>query len=418
MNFQSLRPIHCTGRIVWVVLGFLLFACSSSGGPAIRLSRDNPVIGTQVASTVNADRTQIASTLTPPPTSAYHMPLFVVGPSPRPSATSSPAPRTPLTPTPSITMTPSPEPPTLTFTPMPCNFAYFVQNITVPDGTVMAPGEKFRKIWRLMNLGTCPWTFQYLIIYAEGNQMSAKDNTVMPAVIAPGNTVDIALDMVAPKTVGYIHSGWMIKAPNGQIFGVGPYSVEPFSVNIYVRSNTTGTATKAGTGTSAATTAAPSATSKPAATTAGPTSTATPSPSISPTPSPTVPSLTPTPSPTNQPPVGQTVIRYRRENSSTGMCDDLVITFTGHTSPEAQGSSCGGTYYGAYQLTAAQLAQVTAWYNAIQTFDATRTPPYPQNQTTTRIQFTGMGANLYTEQDFQSMKALCDQILTYMPHSR
>jgi hypothetical protein len=303
---------------------------------------------------------------------------------------------------------------------MPCNFAYLVQHITVPDGTVMAPGEKFRKIWRLMNLGTCPWTFQYLVIYAEGNQMSAKDNTVMPAVIAPGNSVDIALDMVAPKTVGYIHSGWMIKAPNGQIFGVGPYSVEPFSVNIYVRTSTTGTATKAGTGTSAATTAA--ATTKPAATTAapttaGPTSTITPSPSTTPTPSPTVPTFTPSPSPTNQPPVGQTVIRYRRENATTGMCDDLVITFTGHTSPEAQGSSCGGTYYGSYQLSTAQLAQVTAWYNAIQTFDATRTPPYPMDQTTSRVQFTGVGANLYTEQDFQQMKALCDQILTYMPHS-
>ncbi|HGJ66308.1 TPA: hypothetical protein ENS27_13160, partial [bacterium] len=42
-----------------------------------------------------------------------------------------------------------------------CNWAGFVADVTVPDGTSFAPGAAFIKTWRLKNIGTCTWTGKY-----------------------------------------------------------------------------------------------------------------------------------------------------------------------------------------------------------------------------------------------------------------
>lgn len=40
--------------------------------------------------------------------------------------------------------------------------AAFVTDVTIPDGTIMPPGHRFEKIWRLRNSGTVPWVGRYL----------------------------------------------------------------------------------------------------------------------------------------------------------------------------------------------------------------------------------------------------------------
>jgi hypothetical protein len=39
-----------------------------------------------------------------------------------------------------------------------CDKADFVTDVTIPDDTVLDPGESFTKTWRLKNSGTCSWT--------------------------------------------------------------------------------------------------------------------------------------------------------------------------------------------------------------------------------------------------------------------
>src|SRR5512143_3278895 len=39
-----------------------------------------------------------------------------------------------------------------------CDWAQFVADVTVPDGTSYAPGTTFTKTWRLKNIGSCTWT--------------------------------------------------------------------------------------------------------------------------------------------------------------------------------------------------------------------------------------------------------------------
>jgi len=44
-----------------------------------------------------------------------------------------------------------------------CDVAGFVADITIPDGTEMAPGSVFTKTWSLKNDGTCTWNSDYRI---------------------------------------------------------------------------------------------------------------------------------------------------------------------------------------------------------------------------------------------------------------
>ncbi len=46
-----------------------------------------------------------------------------------------------------------------------CDWAQFVTDVTVPDGSIYPPGATFTKTWRLKNIGTCTWTPSYSMVY-------------------------------------------------------------------------------------------------------------------------------------------------------------------------------------------------------------------------------------------------------------
>ena len=39
------------------------------------------------------------------------------------------------------------------------------QDVTVPDGTELNPGDDFTKTWRIMNNGSCTWNTSYDAIF-------------------------------------------------------------------------------------------------------------------------------------------------------------------------------------------------------------------------------------------------------------
>ena len=93
----------------------------------------------------------------------------------------------------------------------------YVADITIPDGTVLTPGSPFVKTWRVRNNGTCVWT-NYKLIFAAGNQMGGPA-AVDIASTAPGATVDISVNLIAPTTPGEQKGGWRFQATNGAVFG-------------------------------------------------------------------------------------------------------------------------------------------------------------------------------------------------------
>ncbi len=188
----------------------------------------------------------------PPPTST---PEQSETPVPTPTEVTS----TESTPTP-LPLTPTPE---NTPTPSGCTLAaQFLEDVTVPDGTVFKPGETFTKTWRLLNSGTCTWTTAYVAFFFSGDPLGAPNQVHLPYAVPPGRYVDISVPMKAPDNPGEYQGFWKLRSDTGEVFGIGPDANGAFWVQIKVALPT------------------------PTPTAAPPTATATPTPTPSPTTSP------------------------------------------------------------------------------------------------------------------------------------
>ena len=93
--------------------------------------------------------------------------------------------------------------------------AVFVLDVTIPDDTVMKPGEIFRKTWRIRNSGSCSWDTGY------GLYDLGSGEVVVPAssVIEPGDDVDVSIDMQAPWKNGTYTYWYQMQDAQGQLFG-------------------------------------------------------------------------------------------------------------------------------------------------------------------------------------------------------
>lgn len=173
----------------------------------------------QAVNTLESQATQLVATET---TTALQQP------------TELPPTETPLPPTatlpPPTPILPSATPvlPTPTNTPIPCDVAQFVADVTVPDYTPFSPGASFTKTWRLKNVGSCTWTTAYAVVFDEGYAMTDKTAFSLPAVVRPGEAVDISINMVTPTKPGNYKGSWMLRNESGRYFGVGPNADKTF----------------------------------------------------------------------------------------------------------------------------------------------------------------------------------------------
>jgi len=181
---------------VLIGLALVLSACNY---PGVQPTAD--IYGTAAAETVAARLTESAGEA--PATEA---PL---------SPTDTPEPAQP-------TDTPTSAPPTAT--PVdedPCDQALFITDVTVPDGTIFAPGETFTKTWRLRNTGTCTWTSGYALIFQSGDVMGGPASTQLTTgTVGPGQTVDVSVELTAPNTAGEYQGFWRLRNNSGVSFGI------------------------------------------------------------------------------------------------------------------------------------------------------------------------------------------------------
>lgn len=110
------------------------------------------------------------------------------------------------------------------------NASTFVSDVTIPDGTVMSPGQRFTKTWRIKNSGATSWS-GYNLAFVDGAQMGAPSSVSVP-ITPPGATVDISVPMMAPKDTGGHQGNWQMRTANGDFFE------ERFFVLIVVNSST------------------------------------------------------------------------------------------------------------------------------------------------------------------------------------
>jgi Ig-like domain-containing protein len=168
------------------------------------------------------------------------MPLWIAPRIVRPvagqTATTTPAPL-PVTPTSTSVVVPPVGTPTSTFVPASsCDKAQFIQDVTIPDGTSLAPGQAFTKTWRLKNVGTCTWSQSYSLVYVSGDQMGGPTSVPLPTTVNPGATVDLSVNLTAPTEAGNYAGYWMLRNSSAGFFGIGSSADVPFWVKISVLS--------------------------------------------------------------------------------------------------------------------------------------------------------------------------------------
>lgn len=98
------------------------------------------------------------------------------------------------------------------------NSARYVEDLTLPDGTSMAPGEQARKRWAVINDGSCDWTDGYRLVRTDDGAVSADALLgLYPARAGEPAVWEVAIQ--APADPGEYRASWQAQAPDGTLFG-------------------------------------------------------------------------------------------------------------------------------------------------------------------------------------------------------
>ena len=220
---RLIKPIWMTSTVLLLVLS----ACGTKSSTPDTASVD--AIYTQAASTVEAKLTQTASmfTKTPEvtPTSGEISTL---------AATQTPL----ITNTPEITATTlllnTQVPPTQAS----CDNMAYVDDVTIPDNSPVAPGSKFVKTWKVRNNGQCTWTTNYRLIYGWAANWpeivaSPPGYVLLTKSVEPGAEYDVSVTLTAPVKSGVYLAAFRLQNDKGYNFGT----------ILYVQFQVNGTAT-------------------------------------------------------------------------------------------------------------------------------------------------------------------------------
>jgi len=197
--------------IVILILAILLSACGASSTP--EPTPDVAAVRTSAASTVEAKFTLTAAAFTPtaaPPTET---------PTPESTATEEPVEAAVIT---NEEGTPVELCDSLTYDPV-------TIDATVPDNTIMTPGQDFIKTWLVKNNGACPWGAGYVLVYAGYTNPMDGQFIALAEVIQPGEEVEVSVQFKAPDAAGEYLSAWTMQNPQGVTFP------EPIFVKIIVQ---------------------------------------------------------------------------------------------------------------------------------------------------------------------------------------
>jgi Ig-like domain from next to BRCA1 gene len=190
---------------VMLIATIVLASCGASNTPQEgEPTPDVAAIRTSAARTVIAEFTLTAAAFSPTPS----QPTETTAP-PSPEATGTAA-----TPTQPLAQVTNAQGTTVAL----CDSLEFVADVTIPDGTNMAPGQDFLKTWRVKNTGSCPWEAGYELVYAGYADKMDGQAQALTQVVQPGQEVELSVQFTAPSEIGEYLSAWQMSNPRGVTF--------------------------------------------------------------------------------------------------------------------------------------------------------------------------------------------------------
>lgn len=97
--------------------------------------------------------------------------------------------------------------------------AKFVLDVSIPDGSVVAPGQKFLKSWRIRNNGSSVWPPGCRIVNVGGDPLGSPIGGVFVDPLEPGHVADLSVPLVAPVRPGRAVGYFRLITPDNNRFG-------------------------------------------------------------------------------------------------------------------------------------------------------------------------------------------------------
>lgn len=109
-----------------------------------------------------------------------------------------------------------------------CYDLFWIEDVTIPDGTQMRANETFTKTWLVQNNGSCAWPPGFMFMHVGGDLMRGE-TLVLKEPIPVGAKRELSVQLVAPAGVtGLAQSSWSMADENRNAFG------DTLSVNIII----------------------------------------------------------------------------------------------------------------------------------------------------------------------------------------
>lgn len=103
--------------------------------------------------------------------------------------------------------------------PVPVFDAAFVEDSTIPDGTVLPPGARFEKVWKLRNSGNTAFPEGTKLVFFRGHIMEGPIDGVPVPSVAPGEEFSVKVTLTAPSEDGQYIGHWNLQAPTTERIG-------------------------------------------------------------------------------------------------------------------------------------------------------------------------------------------------------
>ncbi len=94
----------------------------------------------------------------------------------------------------------------------------YLQDLTIPDGSVMVPGQTIDKRWQVRNSGSCNWDQRYSLRLISGDAMGS-DGSVPLYPARSGAEATLQMLFTAPQEFGTYECQWQAANPDGTPFG-------------------------------------------------------------------------------------------------------------------------------------------------------------------------------------------------------
>lgn len=103
-----------------------------------------------------------------------------------------------------------------------CFYHMVLNNETIPDDTIMKPGQHFTKTWNVYNDSNCPWLSDFSFKNVNGKNFNASP-IKLGQTVDMGSSVNISINMIAPTNAGTFESTWQLFDPYGNAVKGKPF---------------------------------------------------------------------------------------------------------------------------------------------------------------------------------------------------